>query len=259
MSKGFLGTNATFLADLNLLVQILMGIALLYGMRLARKKRFKEHKYCQTAVMILNLVMIFLVMAPSFHKQVQPQIPARLGDAYYGVSAVHAGLGTLAEVLGIYIVLVAATKILPRALRFKRFKRWMRIELALWWIVILLGVGTYYFWYVAPEPATNAQKAAATEPAATAPNKVTVKITNFQFEPKELTVPEGTTVEWVDEIGRHTVEADDGSFKSDVLVKDGKFEHKFEQQGDYPYFCALHGDKGGKEMAGLVRVMPASK
>ena len=258
MSKGFLGTNATFLADLNLLVQVGMGVALLYGMRLARKKRFKEHKYCQTAVMILNLVMIFLIMAPSFHKQVQPQIPARLGDAYYGVAAVHAGLGTLAEVLGIYIVLVAATKILPRALRFKRFKRWMRIELALWWIVILLGVGTYYFWYVAPEPTTTTQKA-ATEPAPAAPNKVTVKITNFQFEPKELTVTEGTTVEWIDDIGRHTVEADDGSFISPELVKGGTYEHKFEQQGDYPYFCGYHGDKGGKEMAGMIRVMPASK
>ncbi len=258
MSKGFLGTNASFLADLNLLVQIGMGIALLYGMRLARKKRFKEHKYCQTAVMILNLVMIFLIMAPSFHRQVQPQIPSRLGDAYYGVSAIHAGLGTLAEVLGIYIVLVAATKILPRALRFKRFKRWMRFELALWWIVILLGVGTYYFWYIAPEPTTTTQKAAA-EPAATTPNKVTVKITNFQFEPKELTVTEGTTVEWIDDIGRHTVEADDGSFKSPELVKGGTYERKFEQVGDHPYFCGYHGDKGGVEMAGMIRVMPASK
>ena len=52
MSKGFLGTNATFLADLNLLVQVAMGVALLYGMRLARRKRFKEHKYCQTAVVL---------------------------------------------------------------------------------------------------------------------------------------------------------------------------------------------------------------
>jgi plastocyanin/uncharacterized membrane protein YozB (DUF420 family) len=259
MSKGFLGTNATFLADLNLLVQIAMGVALLYGMRLARRKRFKEHKYCQTAVMLLNLVMIFLIMAPSFHKQVQPQIPTKLGDAYYSVATIHAGLGTLAEVLGIYIVLVAATKILPKALRFKRFKRWMRIELALWWIVILLGVGTYYFWYVAPEPTATTQKVAAVEPTATALNKATVKITNFQFEPKELTVTEGTTVEWIDDIGRHTVEADDGSFKSPELVKGGTYEHKFEQQGEYPYFCGYHGDKGGKEMAGLIRVMPASK
>jgi len=64
--NGFLGTGATFRADLNLVVQIAMGVALLVGMRLARKKNFRAHKYCQSAVMILNLLMIFLIMVP-FH------------------------------------------------------------------------------------------------------------------------------------------------------------------------------------------------
>jgi plastocyanin/uncharacterized membrane protein YozB (DUF420 family) len=259
MSRGFLGTDATFLADLNLLVQIGMGVALLYGMWLARRKRFKEHKYCQSAVMLLNLVMIALIMAPSFHKQVEPQIPAKLGDSYYAVATVHAVLGTLAELLGLYIVLVAATKILPKGLRFKRYKPWMRTALALWWIVILLGVGTYYFWYVAPESIMTNERAEVVDSKAAVPEKVTVKITNFQFEPKELTITEGTTVEWIDDIGRHTVEADDGSFKSSELVKGGKYEFKFEKQGDFPYFCAYHGEKGGTDMAGLIRVMPATK
>lgn len=258
MSKGFLGTNATFLADLNLLVQLAMGVALLYGMRLARRKRFKEHKYCQTAVVLLNLVMIALIMAPSFHKQVEPQIPAKLSDSYYAVATIHTILGTAAELLGLYIVLVAATKILPKGLRFKRYKPWMRTALWLWWIVILLGVGTYYIWYVAPEPSAPAQQAAAVVPAAAVPNSVTVKINNFQFEPKELTVTEGTTVEWIDDVGRHTVEADDGSFKSPDLLKGGKYEFKFDKEGDYPYFCGYHGEMGGKDMAGIIRVMPAS-
>jgi hypothetical protein len=36
-------------------------------------------------------------------------------------------------------------------LRFRRWKFWMRIELALWWTVLLLGIGTYYIWYAAPQ------------------------------------------------------------------------------------------------------------
>ncbi len=48
--NGFLGTGATFRADLNLVVQIAMGIALLAGMMLARQKRFDAHKYCQSSV-----------------------------------------------------------------------------------------------------------------------------------------------------------------------------------------------------------------
>ena len=82
----------------------------------------------------------------------------------------------------------------------------------------------------------------------------TVKISNFQFTPKVLTVAPGTTVEWVNEAGRHTVEADDGSFKSDVLKQGDKFAHKFDKAGSYAYHCEFHGEKGGKDMAGKVVV-----
>src|SRR6266850_1523501 len=186
--NGFLGTGATFRADLNLVVQVSMGIALLVGMVLAKRKNFRAHKYVQSSVMILNLVMIFLIMAPSFHRQVQPQVPGGLKEAYYLVPYIHAILGTIAEVLGLYIVLVAGTKLLPRKLKFKRYKPWMRTELALWWLVVLIGIGTYYTWYIASgtKAPVSQSKAAASQPAA--PEKVAVKITNFQFEPKELTI-----------------------------------------------------------------------
>ena len=254
--NGFLGTGATFRADLNLVVQVSMGIVLLVGMVLAKRKNFRAHKYVQSSVMILNLLMIFLIMAPSFHKQVQPQVPGGLKEAYYLVPYIHAVLGTIAEVLGLYIVLVAGTKLLPRKLKFKRYKPWMRTELALWWLVVLIGIGTYYTWYIAAGAKTpvSQSKTAASQPAA--PEKVTVKITNFQFEPKELTIKAGTTVEWTDERGRHTVEADDGSFVSDTMTADGKYEHKFDTPGVYPYYCSFHGDKHGKDMAGVITVTP---
>jgi hypothetical protein len=47
--SGFLGTGATFRADLNLIVQIAMGLALLFGMYLAKRKKFRAHKYCQSS------------------------------------------------------------------------------------------------------------------------------------------------------------------------------------------------------------------
>lgn len=255
--NGFLGTGATFRADLNLVVQIAMGLMLLVGMALARKKNFTAHKYCQSSVMVLNLAMIFLIMAPSFHSQVQPRVPDGLNEAYYAIPYVHALLGTLAELLGLYIVLVAGTKLVPKRLRFKRYKPWMRTELALWWIVILIGVGTYYVWYISPS-SSDARSAPAvpqqTEPALT---RVTVRVSNFKFEPQEVTISAGTTVEWIDETGRHTVEADDGSFKSDGMTAGGRFEHKFDTPGSYPYFCAYHGERHGKEMAGTITVIPA--
>src|SRR5260370_8479504 len=69
---------------------------------------------------------------------------------YYEVAILHAVLGTTAELLGLYIVIVAGTNVLPQWLRFKHWKWWMRTELVLWAIVLLSGIGTYCAWYVAP-------------------------------------------------------------------------------------------------------------
>jgi plastocyanin len=113
-------------------------------------------------------------------------------------------------------------------------------------LAIVLTVGTVS---LAMRPAANGSR-----PAATVAQKATVKVSSFQFTPKVLTITPGTTVEWVNEAGRHTVEADDGSFKSDVLKVGDKFEHKFDKAGTFAYHCEFHGEKGGKDMAGKIIV-----
>ena len=50
--KGFLGTGAPFGADLNLVVQLTMGAALIAGALLARYKRYTAHGICQTTVLL---------------------------------------------------------------------------------------------------------------------------------------------------------------------------------------------------------------
>jgi uncharacterized membrane protein YozB (DUF420 family) len=148
--KGFLGTWASFGADLNLVIQIAMGIALLVGALLARAKRYAAHGACQAAVLILNLPMIALVMWPSLRWRVLPRLSSHLWKRSYAIAAAHGVLGALAEVFGLYILLVAGTNILPHSWRFQRWKLWMRVELVLWWVVLLTGFGTYYVWYAAP-------------------------------------------------------------------------------------------------------------
>lgn len=148
--KGFLGTGATFAADLNLVVQLVMGIALLAGALLAKHKCYRAHGICQTSVLLLNLLMIGFVMWPSFRQQVEPAVSKGLHKWYFEIATIHALLGMAAEILGLYIVTVAGTNVLPRRLRFKQWKHWMRAELLLWEIVLLSGMGTYCAWYVAP-------------------------------------------------------------------------------------------------------------
>jgi uncharacterized membrane protein YozB (DUF420 family) len=71
-------------------------------------------------------------MLPAFRTQVSPKIPAHLARPYYAVAAVHATMGCIAELLGIYIILVAGTRIVPERLRFVRYKPWMRAGLVIW-------------------------------------------------------------------------------------------------------------------------------
>ena len=148
MSQGFLGTTAPLYADVVLLLEIAMGLALLAGALLARIHKFRAHACCQSMVVLINLVIIFLVMIPSFRDHVSPRIPLRLGRPYYALATAHAAAGTVAECAGIYIVLAAGTNVLPKKFRVKRYKLWMRCELAIWWATLLLGLATYGRWYV---------------------------------------------------------------------------------------------------------------
>ena len=134
-------------ANFNLVAQLAMGVALIAGALLARAKRYTAHGICQSAVLLLNLIMIAVVMWPSFYGQVLPVLPKHMTDRYYGAATAHGILGAIAELLGLYIVLAVGTDTLPRRLRIIRLKLWMRIELALWWVVIVTGVLTYYVWY----------------------------------------------------------------------------------------------------------------
>jgi uncharacterized membrane protein YozB (DUF420 family) len=145
--NGFLRTGAGLKANFNLVSQLAMGAALIGGGLLARAKRYTAHGICQSAVLLLNLIMIAIVMWPSFYGQVLPVLPRHLADRYYGAATAHGILGAIAELLGLYIVLAVGTDILPSRLRIIRLKLWMRIELVLWWVVIVTGVLTYYVWY----------------------------------------------------------------------------------------------------------------
>jgi len=68
-----------------------------------------------------------------------------------------------------------------------------------------------------------------------------VKISNFTFNPPQLTVKAGTTVTWTNEDDiPHTVTSTTQVFKSAALDTDQKFSFTFTTPGTYKYFCALH-------------------
>ena len=148
MIKAFLETAAPLGANVVFVLEITMGIGLLLGAGLARKRRFRQHAWCQSTIVLLNLAVVVVMMIPSFRVHVLPRIPSKLGKAYYALATIHGAFGTVTELAGLYIVLSAGTEALPEKLRITRYKAWMRSVLVLWWVVLLLGLATYTRWYV---------------------------------------------------------------------------------------------------------------
>jgi plastocyanin len=69
----------------------------------------------------------------------------------------------------------------------------------------------------------------------------------------EVTVSVGATVTWTnDDTAAHTVtsgtptDGPDGVFDSSIVMSGATFEHTFEEEGDYDYFCIVHPWMTGK-------------
>jgi plastocyanin/uncharacterized membrane protein YozB (DUF420 family) len=257
--KGFLGTNASLLADLSLVLGISVALLLTVGMLLAVMRRYNAHRWVQTIAVCINVVQVLAIMVASFFKSAAPGIPQKLNEPFYSAALIHAALGFITLIFGTFVML-RGNKLVPQALRFKNYKLFMRSAYALYIGVTLLGVWVYSVWYVnRAEPATAAGGQA--QPVAQKANELTVPMLNFEFNPKEVIIPVGATVVWVNQDGApHTATADDGAlFKSDLLSKGQSFKHTFDTVGEFHYFCELHGSAGGQDMAGVIKVVPADQ
>jgi len=73
-----------------------------------------------------------------------------------------------------------------------------------------------------------------------------IEISNFSFAPALLTVPVGTTVNWINKDDEpHTVVQGDKLFKSHALDTGDKFSFTFSTPGTFKYFCTIHAHMVG--------------
>jgi plastocyanin len=101
---------------------------------------------------------------------------------------------------------------------------------------------------VVAEPAAAAEVVdAAGEPSAGAESAVTeVAVVDVAFEPEDIEVPVGTTVDWInDDPFAHTVTANDGAFDSGTMDAGQTFSQTFDEPGTFDYFCAIHPSMTG--------------
>ena len=78
-----------------------------------------------------------------------------------------------------------------------------------------------------------------------APSAVTID--NFNFGPRSVAVPAGTTITWTnhDDVP-HNVIGTDKSFASPVIDTDQQFSHTFETAGTFKYYCSIHPKMTGE-------------
>jgi uncharacterized membrane protein YozB (DUF420 family) len=93
----------------------------------------------------LAIVMTLVWMWPSFREVYVPDLARGIANRTTVAVVAHATLGSAVLLLGVYVVLVAGTSLIPRRFRFQNYSAWMRTLLVLWWITIGLGVLTYWF------------------------------------------------------------------------------------------------------------------
>ena len=97
-----------------------------------------------------------------------------------------------------------------------------------------------------PTAATTAEPGSATpSPTTTAPSTASVTISNFAFQPDNITVAKGGTVTWTNnDATAHTVKFEDS--QSAALQKDATYNKTFDTVGTFDYSCGIHPSMKGK-------------
>ena len=151
---GFFGTSANFAADFTLVMMILIASIFSVGVVLAVKKKYDLHRWVQTAAASLNAVMVLWMMILPYRDFVAPGIPAQLSDKFYAITTLHAFVGFFALTFGLFVTL-RGNGLVPKALKFKNYKLFMRIAYGMYMLTTVLGIWVYLTWFVNnPNPPT---------------------------------------------------------------------------------------------------------
>ena len=99
----------------------------------------------------------------------------------------------------------------------------------------------------APSESESAPPSEAAEPSEAAGEEETVRLSQFAFDPEELTISAGTTVNFVNaDSAAHTVtEGTDGTAVEDPIIDDelaqnGSTSVTFDEPGTYNITCKIH-------------------
>jgi len=141
---GVLGVGP-LIADINLALELLLVLGLTWGMVLARSGDIEAHRVNQTVWVLVNAALVLFIMVSAMASFRIPTLKA-LTDVGNAVTVLHAIFGVLTVAGGLWLVL-QMNDVLPARWHLRWWKGLMRVTLAGYWIVALLGIATYWYWY----------------------------------------------------------------------------------------------------------------
>lgn len=142
---GLLGTEASALHDINLILQITILILLVIGRKFAKDKRLLNHGKAMGLLLALHTITILLIMIPSFLTNFGSL--GHISDPRVIVTWMHVTLGASAEVLGVF--LVSKWGFQPKRLSSCSTRRkYMKPTFALWGFSAVLGIVFYIVYYL---------------------------------------------------------------------------------------------------------------
>jgi uncharacterized membrane protein YozB (DUF420 family) len=134
---GFLGNNAPYPADLNLIAQIIVLGLLLAGASLAKVSEFKLHGRLMLSAIAFQFGAVFLWMGPSLIINIGALGSGGVGTA---ITLAHVYFATYALCLAIAAV---------RHWKLERELKWtMRLIFSAWFLVAILGILFYVHYYL---------------------------------------------------------------------------------------------------------------
>lgn len=99
------------------------------------------------SMVLANTFFILFIMLTSFYTNVIRGGARSLWIE--GLMVAHGSVGLLAELTGVYLILLMKTSLLPPGLRVKNYKLVMRSLLVLWTLIVIGGFSIYYALYLA--------------------------------------------------------------------------------------------------------------
>ena len=145
MLRGLLGTRATVVSDINLILQIAVLFVLLVVTARARTRGLSTQRVLLTVAVVLNAVLIIAVMNPSFFR-IFPFAVRNPGAPVPTLLWPHVLLGIVAELTGVY--LIASGKLdSDSTMRLGPFRwtplRVLGLMLFLWTLALMVGMAIY--------------------------------------------------------------------------------------------------------------------